>query len=206
MNRPLEAKDLAGSQENFLGVTLAGLHASGSTGNLSITPNTQINLSEEIIAPPILAPPTTIQPILPTQDSNESLQSETSKNQSPFSPVSPSTPHSRLHPVPPTISHIHFKLPTRKWTDPLLFIDIPITDNLNEIVSKTFSSLPTNQRPQRTHLILEQVVEEREPYQLLIATNSWRLASQLARNDIISCHPMHIENLMKYWNLRWTAY
>lgn len=214
MNRQLEAKDLANSQENFSGdslrVSLTGLQTSESNINLS----TQIDLTstrtEELINPPTLEQPTIIEPILPKQDSNESLHSENSKNpsQSPFSPGfagSPSTPHSRLHPVPPTLSHIHFKLPTRKWTDPLLFIDIPIKDNLYETISKTFSSLPTNQRPQRAHLILEQVVDEREPYKLLFETNSWRLASQLARNDIISCHPTHIESLMKFWNLRWTA-
>jgi hypothetical protein len=34
---------------------------------------------------------------------------------------------------------------------------------------------------------------------------SWRNVAQLARNDLIACHPTEVDEIMRLWFLRWTA-
>jgi hypothetical protein len=86
--------------------------------------------------------------------------------------LSPKTPVStRLNPIPPSVSPVHFNLPTRRWTDPTSFADIPFKDALGETISKMFSHLPQNQRPQKPSVTLAHAVEMSDPYGYLVNLN-----------------------------------
>lgn len=34
---------------------------------------------------------------------------------------------------------------------------------------------------------------------------SWYSVASLARNDLIACHPLQVDDIMRFWFLRWTA-
>lgn len=139
---------------------------------------------------PLPAPPTLLSVL--EQDPQQSQQQHVSLS-SPLSAASPlsersttkATPGktvmtpsiggltSRLNPVPPAILPAHLPLPTRKWTDPTSFCQVPVTDSIGEAVSKSFSHLPVNQRPQRNTITVAQALESTssDAFLPLIASN-----------------------------------
>lgn len=108
---------------------------------------------------------------------------------------------SRLKPTAPSIDPSLFGLATRRWTDATVFSDVPVTDLLNQVISKAFSI----QQPQRHLMTVTQALTHADPFEALIESNSWRAVAILAKNDLVATHPMEVSKIMKLWHLRWTA-
>ena len=110
---------------------------------------------------------------------------------------------SRLNALPPPLEPQLFSLPTRRWTDPTTFADIPYTDRLHDAITKVFAGIPEAQRPPRKRITADKAITTPDPYKLLLETRNWRPLAQLCRSDIISCHPTEVDNISRLWLLRW---
>ncbi|KAJ8324404.1 Trafficking protein particle complex subunit 12 [Batrachochytrium dendrobatidis] len=110
-----------------------------------------------------------------------------------------------LNALPPPLEPHLFTLPTRKWTDPTTFSDIPYTDLLGDAMAKLFINTPEIQRPARKIMTVDQAILLPNPYKVLIEANSWRSVAQLARSDIIASHPASVDRISRLWLLRWYA-
>lgn len=122
----------------------------------------------------------------------------------------------RLAPVPAVIKSQFLHLPTRKWVDRNIFVDIPVVDLLSEALNKTFTGPYTSIKPVRKMMTIEEALLQAEneqslgddkvdAYLLLYLSRSFRSIAQLAKNDLISCDPLNIPAIMRFWYLRWTS-
>jgi hypothetical protein len=116
---------------------------------------------------------------IPLSQSAISTNTETASTSFVSALSQPSQGASRLNPVPPYISPIHFQLPTRRWTDVTVFYDVPFVDLLSETVSKAFASQSASQRPTRPIVVLEQALEHPDPYVPLIKSKRYLFLMQL---------------------------
>ncbi|KAJ3276378.1 Trafficking protein particle complex subunit 12 [Terramyces sp. JEL0728] len=142
---------------------------------------------------------------LPTIQLPINISPVKTENLSAASSIKSSIPKSRLTPLPAVIDPIHYKLPTRRWIDPLNFSDIPNLDPLNDTVVKLFGNVHSTQRPNRAKMTMEQALEFEDPYDSLAKSFNWRQIAALARNDIISTHPADVKDIMQLWYVRWSA-
>lgn len=122
------------------------------------------NSTEDLIEPPTIDTQpvivdTTTSPLRPVKNELESANS---------SLLSPQA--SRLNPKIPAVSPIHYQLPTRRWTDPTVFFDVPFVDLISETITKAFGNQPSHQRPRRPLMVLEQALEYPDPYVPLISS------------------------------------
>ncbi|TPX71411.1 hypothetical protein SpCBS45565_g01058 [Spizellomyces sp. 'palustris'] len=95
-------------------------------------------------------------------------------------------------------------LPTKRWTDPSVFYDIPPRDPIGEIFPKAFP-VDTGPRPARKILRVDDVASESDPFLALIDANSWRSVAILARQRLIATHPTQVKEIMRLWFVRLTA-
>ncbi|KAI8915049.1 hypothetical protein BC831DRAFT_388224, partial [Entophlyctis helioformis] len=114
-------------------------------------------------------------------------------------------PRTRLNALPPPLEPHMFTLPTRKWTDPTSFVEVPYIDRLGDAIARGFANIPELRRPSRHIMTLDQAVGMDDPYKALVQAHSWRSLAQLARCDIISSHPADVDKLSRLWLLRWYA-
>ncbi|KAJ3262550.1 Trafficking protein particle complex subunit 12 [Boothiomyces macroporosus] len=142
---------------------------------------------------------------LPTIQLPLNISPVKTENLSAASSIKSSIPKSRLVPTPAVIDPIHYKLPTRRWIDPVNFSDIPALDPLNDTITKIFGNVHSSQRPNRIKMSLEQALEYEDPYDPLIKSFNWRQVALLARNDLISTHPADVKDIMHLWYVRWSA-
>jgi hypothetical protein len=124
-----------------------------------------------------------LEPVVPTEEPTAMIietqnlsQSTTTKTDNFTASILSSVsqhPSSRLYPIPPQISPVHFQLPTRRWTETTVFLDIPFVDLLSDTLSKAFASLSVSQRPSRPMMILEQALEYPDPFIPLIKSRRY---------------------------------
>lgn len=124
-----------------------------------------------------------------------------------FSPAvpAPGTPQNFISQQQTTIypyAHI-----LRKWIDPSIFTDIPLTDPFGDLITQTFpterirSELPIPELEKLSH-----VPQMQTTLSALISQQRWRHVGVLTRRLLVSCNPnpgpQEVEEIMRYWYLR----
>ncbi|KAJ3330012.1 hypothetical protein HDU76_006666 [Blyttiomyces sp. JEL0837] len=123
--------------------------------------------------------------------------------------VSPQTATPPL-PPPPVLADLdplYQNLPTRSWTEPTMFHDLPPQDAIGDAINRMFP-LTEGARPLRRLLRVDEAERKYGPdgaLTALIMSNSWRAACVLARDrlvHVLSRTPQRVEDIMRWWYVR----